>query len=474
MRLWPATGAFFIAAARRHRTCGHNGTNHHADALHHAAPTSRAGSEYPMTQLPKPSLDTEMLTDGQAMALALQQAHIAAEEGEVPVGAVVLHRGRVIATGHNRPVGSNDPTAHAEIVALRAAAAALGNYRLAECELFVTLEPCAMCSGAMLHARLNRVVFGAAEPKSGAAGSVLNLFEHASLNHHTQVTGGVLSDACGAVLGEFFRQRRSAQARAHEPLREDALRTPLQRFAALPGHPWANQVRNKLPNLDGLCLRYRDDVPALLPAEALTFLCIHSEQGWSYDFHDMASIWSAAGHRVVAVDLIGFGQSDKPKREDAHSVQWHQGVLAALVHDLDLMQVVLVGQGAGGLLAAALPKQEPSRYRGFVALDARMSSAIVQRSQHNPWPADWTPTPPGRAMQWLSEQTPARTDAAAQAPFPDTGHRAGPRAFARLQRNGFTALEWSTAQTPSGSASSTPARLAAQLMEVFPVGYSLP
>lgn len=415
---------------------------------------------------------TDMLTDAQAMALALQQADLAAEQGEVPVGAVVLYRGRVIATGHNRPVGSNDPTAHAEIVALRAAASALGNYRLDECELFVTLEPCAMCSGAMLHARLKRVVFGAAEPKSGAAGSVLNLFEHASLNHQTQVSGGVLAGPCADVLGAFFRQRRQAQARVRQPLREDALRTPLQRFAALPDHPWTNQGRQDLPGLDGLCLRYRDDVPALQSAGAVTFLCIHSEQGWSYDFREMASVWSAAGHRVVAIDLIGFGQSDKPKREETHSVLWHQDILTALLRALDLRDIVLVGQGAGGLIGSGLPGQDALRYRGFVALDAGMSSAIVQRAHQGPWPANWSPTPPGLALQWLREDAPLRTDANSQAPFPDAGHRAGPRAFARFKRNAFTDLVWPTARTPSDSAAHTPAGLAAQLMDAFPVGYS--
>ena len=124
------------------------------------------------------------------MRLALAEARAAADAGEVPVGAVVVKDGRVIATGRNAPIAAHDPTAHAEIVALRAAAEALSNYRLDGCQLFVTLEPCAMCAGAMLHARLARVVYGAAEPKTGAAGSVLDLFALAPLNHQTQVQGG--------------------------------------------------------------------------------------------------------------------------------------------------------------------------------------------------------------------------------------------------------------------------------------------
>jgi tRNA(adenine34) deaminase len=130
--------------------------------------------------------------DIQFMGEALAQARHAWALGEVPVGAVVVKDSRIIATGYNQPISSSDPTAHAEIVALRAAAAVLGNYRLPGCELYVTLEPCAMCVGAMLHARLARVIFGAPDPKTGACGSLINLFAQERLNHHTSLTGGVM------------------------------------------------------------------------------------------------------------------------------------------------------------------------------------------------------------------------------------------------------------------------------------------
>ena len=133
------------------------------------------------------------MDDAVFMALALEQAREAAAAGEIPVGAIVVRRGEVIAVGRNAPIATHDPTAHAEMVALRSAALVLGNYRLDECELFVTLEPCAMCSGAMLQARLKRVVFGALEAKTGAAGSVINLFTQPQLNHQTSVQGGVLA-----------------------------------------------------------------------------------------------------------------------------------------------------------------------------------------------------------------------------------------------------------------------------------------
>ena len=143
------------------------------------------------------------------MRLALDQALNAELAGEVPVGAVILRAGQVIATGYNRPITTHDPTAHAEIVALRHAAALLENYRLPDCELFVTLEPCAMCAMALMHARFKRVVFATADPKTGAAGSVANLFAEARLNHHTAVQGGLLADQASGLLRSFFAQRRA-------------------------------------------------------------------------------------------------------------------------------------------------------------------------------------------------------------------------------------------------------------------------
>ena len=142
------------------------------------------------------------------MRQAIDQAHNAWALGEVPVGAVVVRDGKVIATGFNQPIANHDPTAHAEIQALREAAEILGNYRLPECDLFVTLEPCAMCSGAMQHARIRRVVYGARDPKTGACGSVVDLFAVARLNHHATVQGGVLGPECGTLLSQFFVERR--------------------------------------------------------------------------------------------------------------------------------------------------------------------------------------------------------------------------------------------------------------------------
>jgi tRNA(adenine34) deaminase len=148
------------------------------------------------------------MTDVDFMHAALAEAHLAAEAGEVPIGAVVARDGKIIARGQNRVLRDVDPTAHAEIVALRAAAEALRNYRLPGCTLYVTLEPCAMCAGAMIHARLDRLVFAAADPKAGAAGSVLAVINHPQLNHQMQVEQGVLAEESAQLLRSFFRERR--------------------------------------------------------------------------------------------------------------------------------------------------------------------------------------------------------------------------------------------------------------------------
>jgi tRNA(adenine34) deaminase len=163
-----------------------------------------------------PAAPVFTVAEERAMRQALDQAQNAWLAGEVPVGAVILREDdagvpQVVATGYNRPITTNDPTAHAEIVALRQAAELFGNYRLPECTLVVTLEPCAMCSMALMHARFKRVVFGARDPKTGAAGSVVDLFAEPRLNHHTAVAGGCLEEDCGRVLREFFAERRALQ-----------------------------------------------------------------------------------------------------------------------------------------------------------------------------------------------------------------------------------------------------------------------
>ncbi len=157
---------------------------------------------------------TDCADDLRFMERALALADEAASRGEVPVGAVVVQAGRIIGEGWNSPVSQADPTAHAEVQALRAAAAAIGNYRLVGATLYVTIEPCTMCAGALVHARIERLVYGAPEPRSGAVASTARALENAALNHRVAVTSGVLADAAAARLRDFFRQRRAATGSA--------------------------------------------------------------------------------------------------------------------------------------------------------------------------------------------------------------------------------------------------------------------
>ncbi len=152
-----------------------------------------------------------LMNDTDYMRAALDMASRALAAGEVPVGAVVVMSGEIIGRGFNAPISRHDPTAHAEMSALRDAARHRGNYRLVDCELFVTLEPCLMCAGAVMHARIARLVYGASDPKTGACGSVVDAFAEKLLNHHTEVTSGVLAEQCGAILSDFFAERRAEQ-----------------------------------------------------------------------------------------------------------------------------------------------------------------------------------------------------------------------------------------------------------------------
>jgi tRNA(adenine34) deaminase len=371
-----------------------------------------------------------MSDDSFYMAQALRQAQQALAVGEVPVGAVLVKQGRVVAAGHNAPVSLHDPSAHAELQCLRAAAQALRNYRLDGCELYVTLEPCAMCAGAMLHARLSRVVFGAADPKTGAAGSVLNLFANAQLNHQTQVQGGVLAAECGALLQNFFQSRREETRMSTTPLRDDALRTPDSAFASLPGYPWAPHYLADLPSLDGLRLHYLDEGPKDAP---ITYLCLHGNPAWSYLYRKMMPVLLSKGARVVAPDMPGFGKSDKPKKDGFHTFSWHRQVLLEFVQRLDLKNVVLAVQDWGGLLGLTLPMAEPQRYHGLLVMNTTLAAGDAPLSPgFLAWREMCAKNPEFDVARLFARGNPqmsAEECAAYNAPFPDRGHRAALRAF---------------------------------------------
>jgi tRNA(adenine34) deaminase len=387
------------------------------------------------------------MNDEDFMALALAQAKISGDAGEVPVGAVVVRQGEVIAVGRNTPIAEHDPTAHAEIVALRAAAQVLGNYRLDECELFVTLEPCAMCSGAMLNARLKRVVFGALEPKTGAAGSVINLFEQPQFNHQTELRGGVLAEKGRALLQVFFRQRRFAQREASRlrlPLRDDALRTPDAAFQGLSEYQWPPHYLGDLPSLDGLRMHYLDEQDACLRAcdtPARTYLCLHGSPTWSYSFRNLIPSLLQSGHRVVAPDLIGFGKSDKPKKDGFHTFIRHRQILLELVETLDLQNIVLVLAGQGIPLGLTLPVAAAGRYQGLRIMDSTMQSPEDDLPLKDGFRI-WSQIHSGLLVGYEKKSKDANdlpinleTGSAYDAPFPDRGYRAAIRAFQVMALN---------------------------------------
>ncbi len=343
---------------------------------------------------PTTSETGEVSNDADWMRLALAEAREAGERGEVPVGAVLVRNGALVASGQNTPVSRHDPTAHAEICALRAGAIALGNYRLDGCTLYVTLEPCAMCAGAMLHARLARVVFGAAEPKTGAAGSVLDVFAEPRLNHQTRLTGGVLAGDCSALLQHFFRERREASRRTAQPLRDDALRTPMERFGALPDYDFVPHWIADLPDQRGWRMHYIDEVPG---DEAPTVLCLHAPGHWSYFFRHLVR---QPGLRWLAPDLIGFGMSDKPKRPEVHTLKWHADLLVDWLDSLSAGRVLLAVEDGAQALADLVRAKAPSRF---------IATMLVSDDEA-------APEAKVAADPWL-------------APFPDRGHEAGLRAL---------------------------------------------
>ena len=367
------------------------------------------------------------------MLEALAQAKIAAADGEIPVGAVVVKDGVVIGVGRNAPIGQSDPTGHAEVMALREAAKALGNYRLEGCTLYVTLEPCAMCAGAILHARLGKLFFGATDPKTGAAGSVVNLFANAQLNHQTAVQGGLQAEECASLLQTFFVGLREGKLLEKTPLREDALRTPESRFMDLPDYPWQPNYLSHLAGVDGLRLHYLDVNTAGGP---LTFLCLHGNPGWSYLYRKMIPVWAAAGHSVIAPDLIGFGKSDKPKHDAVHSFNLHRNYLLDFVERLDLKNVVLVVQDWGGLLGLTLPMVAPDRYCGLLVMNTWLATgAAALPGGFLEWRAMCKNNPAfdvGRLLQRGNSHLSASECAAYNAPYPDVGHRAALRAFPEL------------------------------------------
>lgn len=381
--------------------------------------------------------DTDFTHDNAFMAEALQQARLAATANEVPVGAVIVHEGKIVGRGYNQTRSTADPTAHAEWVALRQAAQTLGNFRLEDCTLYVTVEPCTMCAGAILNARLRRVVYGAAEPKTGAAGSVHDVFADRRLNHQTQVQAGVLAERCATELRDFFALRRLQHKDRPWPLRDDAVRTVDARFENLPGYPWAPNFVSDLPSLAGLRMHYLDVAPestvGAAHATAPTYVCLHGNPAWSYLYRKMIPVFARAGHRVLAPDLIGFGKSDKPKRADAHNFSWHRTVLIEWIERLNLTNIVLVVQDWGGILGLTLPMHAPERFAGLLVMNTLLACGDTPLSAGFEAWRDMCQRKPEFDIAGLFARGNPHLSAmecqAYAAPFPDAGHRAALRAF---------------------------------------------
>ncbi|MFT4191223.1 MAG: tRNA adenosine(34) deaminase TadA [Comamonas sp.] len=375
------------------------------------------------------------------MQAALAQARRAQALGEVPIGAVVVKDGQIVGVGHNAPVGRHDPTAHAEVLAVRDAARRLGNYRLDGCVLYVTLEPCTMCAGAMMHARLAQVVYAVAEPRTGAAGSVLDAFALRQINHQTQVCaaatlgppGQAWAAECAALLQDFFRARRGQAKAAHQashPLRQDALRPPATGWDAWPdwrgGRHAHSRFVSDLPSLDGLRLHYLDAAPAAPDVAGegrISWLLLHGHPGWSAGYaHTLERLLALPStRRVVVPDLIGFGLSDKPKKPGFHQPGAHRQILIELMRALQLENVAVLAHGIGADLAAGLHAQWPGGLRGLWALpqgQAPQRAEVLERIARRGLAAAWQADHPGAAPDGLLLQA-----------WPDRGHQA---AFAAL------------------------------------------
>ena len=403
--------------------------------------------------------------DGHWMRAALEQARAAADAGEVPVGAVVVRDGQIVGWGFNHPIGTHDPSAHAEIEALRDAAKRLGNYRLDGCALYVTLEPCAMCAGAILHARLDRVVWGAAEPRTGAGGSVLDLFAQAALNHHTAVTAGVLAHEAAALLTEFFGKRRvqqKQQALASHPLRDDALRTPDALFAPALDCACPSCFYSEWPALGGLRLHTKDSAgqnppPAAAARQWLLLPGLPAQQGL---FREFAAVLAERVDRVVAPDWLGLGRSDKPKKDNRLGDAQQLAMLQDLVYQLHLegeQGLVVVAHGDAARLAQALVAQQAALgkpVQGLWLIDPPNPAA--PSADYRLWLEQLARKPAlGIAAALGTSAVDAAMDADRQqwaAQFPDKGYRAGLRAWAR---DALAALD-APVVMPSASAPALP------------------
>lgn len=375
-----------------------------------------------------------MLSHDDGMRLALEQACLAEQLGEIPVGAVVVCEGQVVGAGHNQTLSHCDPTAHAEVVALRAAARTLGNHRLDGCTLYVTLEPCAMCMGAIFHSRVAAVYFGAADPKTGACGSVLDLPAERRINHHCQVHGGVLQAPCAQHLSHYFARLRLNKRQRHRPVREDALRLPsaalsvcMEGVQSLPF--------DDLHAAQGLRVQVWQN-PSAPQHPARLLLCLHGAMSWSTVYRRLLTAPLDGTTTVWAVDLPGHGGSDKTKKGGEFDAQFQLNVLEALLQRTSAPRVHLVAQDTGCELALHLARRHTDRIDGLTLCNPLCAERREFLHQGVPLRSR------AQLLACLKSQCAGQTDAQAAlaAPYPDTGHAAG-------------LLHWFSTVAPCGPAS---------------------
>lgn len=398
-----------------------------------------------------PTQSTQHTRDLYGMRLALEQATLAANMQEVPVGAVIIAADgkTVLGKAHNRTISNHDPSAHAEILALRQAAHSIQNYRLQGCTVYITLEPCTMCAAAMLHARVARVVYAVLDTKTGAAGSVLNLFTQAQLNHHTTITqlnrdetsteGQQIQQACAEQLQQFFNQRRrehrqQRQHAAHATLRDDALRTNTQIFASIPTiaalqkhSAWHLAPDTTLEkNKPFWRMHYWDTEKK---TNKPTVILLHGYASYGLLWADTTHKLQQLDVRVLVPDMLGFGQSDKPKKPSKHTLAWHTHILQTWLQAVDITHtntiIVVACDSTCHLLPnimRQLPQRSPQTHCAIALLPPQ-----IQDPQKNHWRKHCQHKKKFDINAlWALDPTEYQSQAWS-APFIDAGHRAALR-----------------------------------------------
>ncbi len=329
-------------------------------------------------------LEAFALEETACMRVALAQAQRAGERGEVPVGAAIYQRGVLIAQAHNAPISLCDPSAHAEVLVLKEAAKVLGNYRLEDCTLYVSLEPCAMCAGAIFNARVREVVYAARDAKSGAAGSVVDLFADSRLNHHTRIRGGVLEQQSATLLQDFFkaqrRLQRQAAVQAKSFLREDAVRRSLESLPCFESSTLSSSFY-VLKAVPGMRLHYLHGEPSCLPT-GQTYVCLHGANTCAGVFEPVFASLLSSGARVLAPDALGFGASDRFKKSRSHDFTLLMQSLLEWIEFMDLKDICFITHDASLVWALLLKARLPQRVVSVLAINPCLKSSLVPERDH--------------------------------------------------------------------------------------------